>query len=78
MIPTFPTPGRCACMISRRSSVPLTKDTLKKYDCVVIATDHSCYDYELIVKNCIAGRRYPQCSEWLPQAGDRGKGMMRS
>jgi UDP-N-acetyl-D-glucosamine dehydrogenase len=35
----------------KKDSVPLTRDTLKKYDCVVIATDHSCYDYELIVKN---------------------------
>jgi UDP-N-acetyl-D-glucosamine dehydrogenase len=32
-------------------SAPLTKTSLKKYDCVVIATDHSCYDYDLIVKN---------------------------
>ena len=35
----------------KKDSVPLTKDALKKYDCVVIATDHSCYDYEFIVKN---------------------------
>jgi len=35
----------------KKNSVPLSKDMLKKYDCVVIATDHSCYDYELIVKN---------------------------
>jgi UDP-N-acetyl-D-glucosamine dehydrogenase len=35
----------------KKSSVPLSRDTLKQYDCVVIATDHSCYDYELIVKN---------------------------
>jgi UDP-N-acetyl-D-glucosamine dehydrogenase len=35
----------------KKDSVPLTRDTLKKYDCIVIATDHSCYDYELIVKN---------------------------
>ncbi len=35
----------------KRESVPLTRDTLQKYDCVVISTDHSCYDYELIVKN---------------------------
>jgi len=35
----------------KKDSVPLTRDTLKKYDCVVIATDHTCYDYELIVKN---------------------------
>ena len=32
-------------------SVPLTKNTLKRYDCVVIATDHSGYDYEMIVEN---------------------------
>ncbi len=36
---------------ARKSSVPLSGETLKKYDCVVIATDHSSYDYELIVKN---------------------------
>jgi UDP-N-acetyl-D-glucosamine dehydrogenase len=35
----------------RKHSVPLSKETLRKYDCVVIATDHSCYDYELIVRN---------------------------
>ena len=35
----------------KKESVPLTKKTLRKYDCVVIATDHSCYDYGLIVKN---------------------------
>jgi len=35
----------------KMESVPLTKETLRKYDCVVIATDHSCYDYEFIVNN---------------------------
>jgi len=35
----------------RKNSVPLTEKTLKNYDCVVIATDHSCYDYELILKH---------------------------
>jgi len=35
----------------KMESVPLTKKTLKEYDCVVIATDHSCYDYEFIVNN---------------------------
>jgi UDP-N-acetyl-D-glucosamine dehydrogenase len=35
----------------KKESVPITKDALRKYDCVVIATNHSCYDYELIVKN---------------------------
>jgi UDP-N-acetyl-D-glucosamine dehydrogenase len=35
----------------RPSSVPLTEKLLKAQDCVVIATDHSCYDYEWIVKH---------------------------
>lgn len=34
-----------------KSSVPLSEETLKKYDCVVVATDHSCYDYKHIVQN---------------------------
>jgi len=32
-------------------SVPLNHETLGKYDCVVIVTDHSCYDWEYIVRN---------------------------
>ncbi|HSW47438.1 MAG TPA: nucleotide sugar dehydrogenase [Phycisphaerae bacterium] len=32
-------------------SVPLAAVSLKKYDCVVISTDHDCYDYRMIVKN---------------------------
>jgi UDP-N-acetyl-D-glucosamine dehydrogenase len=32
-------------------SVPLTPENLASYDCVLIATDHSSYDYDLIVKN---------------------------
>ncbi len=35
----------------RKKSVPLNKETLKKYDCVVVATDHSSYDYEFILKH---------------------------
>ncbi len=35
----------------RKKSVPLTRETLKKFDCVVVATDHSCYDYEFILKH---------------------------
>lgn len=35
----------------RMSSVPLTDKNLKKYDCVLISTDHSEYDYAFIVKN---------------------------
>jgi UDP-N-acetyl-D-glucosamine dehydrogenase len=33
------------------SSVPLTEKNLKKYDCVVISTDHSFYDYNFIAKH---------------------------
>ncbi len=32
------------------SSVPLTANNLKKYDCVLISTDHSAYDYKFITK----------------------------
>jgi UDP-N-acetyl-D-glucosamine dehydrogenase len=35
----------------KKNSVPLTEKTLKSYDCVVIATDHSCYDYKMILKH---------------------------
>ncbi len=33
------------------TSVPLTAANLKKYDVALIATDHTAYDYDLIVKN---------------------------
>ncbi|MGC8594405.1 MAG: nucleotide sugar dehydrogenase [Candidatus Kryptoniota bacterium] len=32
-------------------SVELTAENLRKYDCVIVATDHSVYDPEFIVKN---------------------------
>ncbi len=35
----------------KKSSVPLTKESLKQYDCVLISTDHSSYDYEFLVQN---------------------------
>jgi UDP-N-acetyl-D-glucosamine dehydrogenase len=36
---------------SHMKSVPLNKETLTKYDAVLIATDHSSYDYALIVES---------------------------
>ncbi len=33
------------------TSVKLTPNTVKKYDCVIIATDHSKVNYKLILKN---------------------------
>lgn len=35
----------------KMSSVPLTATKLKSYDCVLISTNHSDYDYQWIVKN---------------------------
>ena len=32
-------------------SKPLSATMLRKYDCVLISTDHSCYDYKMIVRN---------------------------
>lgn len=34
-----------------KKSINLNKKIIKKYDCIVIATDHSCYDYKMIVEN---------------------------
>ncbi|HXZ10770.1 MAG TPA: nucleotide sugar dehydrogenase [Candidatus Sulfotelmatobacter sp.] len=36
---------------SNMKSVPLTPEQLDRYDCVLIATDHSSYDYDAIVRN---------------------------
>lgn len=33
-----------------KKSVALTPQNLKKYDCLVVVTDHSCYDYPMIKK----------------------------
>ncbi len=35
----------------KMASVPLTQKNLKKYDCALIATDHSAYDYRFIVQH---------------------------
>ena len=35
----------------RMMSVPLTEEILSSYDCVVISTNHSSYDYEFLVEN---------------------------
>jgi len=34
-----------------KTSVALTKENLKTYDCVLIATDHSTFDYSFIAAN---------------------------
>ena len=35
----------------RMCSTPLTEKNLKRFDCVVIATDHTSYDYNFIAKH---------------------------
>ncbi len=37
--------------ITHMRSVPLTPANIRKYDCVLIATDHTDVDYDLVVKN---------------------------
>jgi UDP-N-acetyl-D-glucosamine dehydrogenase len=46
--PFFPTVGHGRHYALNMTSVPLT--TIAEYDCVLIATDHSDYDYEAIAK----------------------------
>jgi len=36
------------------ASIPLTAETLKKTDCVIIVTDHAAVDYQLIARNARA------------------------
>jgi UDP-N-acetyl-D-glucosamine dehydrogenase len=38
---------------SHKHSVALSPETIGGYDCVLIATDHSSYDYEAIVHNAM-------------------------
>ena len=37
--------------IEHMRSVPLTPASLKKYDCVLIATDHSNIDYDMVCRH---------------------------
>jgi UDP-N-acetyl-D-glucosamine dehydrogenase len=37
---------------SRHRSVPLTRTSLKQADLVVVLTDHSCFDYRMILREC--------------------------
>mgnify|MGYP000095651256 CR=1 FL=1 len=49
--PFIPRTSKCREHDLRMKSVPLTPANLKKYDVVVISTDHSSYDYAAIVKH---------------------------
>ncbi|MGQ3686230.1 MAG: nucleotide sugar dehydrogenase [Candidatus Loosdrechtia sp.] len=49
--PYIPKPPKLREHKLEKESVALTDENLAKYDCVVIATDHSVYDGEFILKN---------------------------
>jgi UDP-N-acetyl-D-glucosamine dehydrogenase len=42
-------------------SVPVNEKTLKTFDCVVVITDHSAYDFEFILKHCRYTQRLQNC-----------------
>jgi UDP-N-acetyl-D-glucosamine dehydrogenase len=49
--PYIPKPPKMRKYRLDRCSVELTEENLKKYDCVVIATDHSYYDPDFLLKH---------------------------
>lgn len=49
--PYIPNPPKMRKYKLNKNSVPLTSDNLRRYDCVLIVTDHSVYDPEFIVEN---------------------------
>ena len=59
--PYFPTVGRGRHYNLNMTCTPLEK--LEQYDCVLIVTDHSDYDYEEIVQDVAAGGGFAQCNQ---------------
>jgi UDP-N-acetyl-D-glucosamine dehydrogenase len=49
--PYIPMPPKLRKYKLDKGSVPLTPETLGKYDCVIVATDHSAYDPDFILEN---------------------------
>jgi UDP-N-acetyl-D-glucosamine dehydrogenase len=47
-VPTFP---KMREHVFDLASVPVTEETLKRFDCVVLATDHDGFDYDLIARH---------------------------
>jgi UDP-N-acetyl-D-mannosaminuronate dehydrogenase len=43
--------GLCYVNLPLHGSIPVTENLLKRYDCAVVITDHSMYDYAWLVKN---------------------------
>lgn len=49
-IPAVPKVSPMRHYTIKMASVELTPENLKKYDAILIVTDHSCYDYDMIVR----------------------------
>ena len=49
--PHIPLPAADASLCLALESAPLTAEYLAGQDCMLIATDHSAYDYEFIVRH---------------------------
>ncbi|MBU1219523.1 nucleotide sugar dehydrogenase [Myxococcota bacterium] len=49
-IPSVPKVSPMRHYTIKMASVDLTPENLKNYDAILIVTDHSCYDYEMIVR----------------------------
>ncbi|MFN3480147.1 MAG: nucleotide sugar dehydrogenase [Thermodesulfovibrionales bacterium] len=49
--PYIPTPPKMRKYKISKKSVPLSHESLRRYDCVIVATDHSLYDSDFIVDN---------------------------
>ena len=50
-VPGIPSPMRSFDLPSMESQ-KLTPEYLQSLDCALIATDHTAFDYDMIVKNC--------------------------
>ncbi|MGD1076494.1 MAG: nucleotide sugar dehydrogenase [Thermodesulfovibrionales bacterium] len=49
--PYIPLPPKLRKYKLEKGSVPLTRENLGRYDCVIVATDHSAYDPDFILEN---------------------------
>ncbi|MBN1385122.1 MAG: nucleotide sugar dehydrogenase [Elusimicrobia bacterium] len=49
--PYIPCPPKMRRHQIKKKSVPLTVSNLKRFDAVIISTDHTCYNYNLIIEN---------------------------
>ena len=57
----------------RMTSRPLTPEYLRAQDCVLVATDHSAYDWPWIVEHSRTGRRYARCHPGRDHAPRSGR-----